>query len=79
MFCAGNARKLVDTVAQVRFRDTKGEPIAARADKLLGLREGDTVIVVGTGSIELGSLVVDAQKVYVKPKVAEAQMASIVP
>ena len=79
MFCAGNARKLVDTVAQVRFRDPKGEPIAARADKLLGLREGDTVVVVGTGSIELGSLVVDAQKVYVKPKVAEAHMASIVP
>lgn len=77
MFCAGKARKLVDTVAQVRFRDVKGQPLVARADKLLGLREGDTVVVVGTGSIELGSLVIDAQKVYVKPKVTEAQMTSL--
>lgn len=70
MFCAAQAKKLADTVATVRLVDAEGKGIEARADQLLGLREGQTVTVTGTGRVELGSLAIDAQGLFVQPDVA---------
>lgn len=63
-FCMGKARDLVDTVAMVRLQDKAGEVVAARADELLGLAEGDSVIVTGTARNELGTLVINASGIH---------------
>lgn len=66
MFCAGKARKLVDTVALVTFVDEAGNPIPARSDLLLDLEEGSEIVVTGTGTYELGTLRVVANGIYVR-------------
>lgn len=66
MFCAGKARKLVDTVALVTFVDEEGKPIPVRSDLLLGLKEGSEVVVTGTGTYGLGTLRIMADGVYVR-------------
>jgi hypothetical protein len=71
-FCMGKARDLVDTVAMVRLHGGASGSIPARADVLLGLGEGDTVVVTGTARDELGMLVVDAKGVHVSPPAPSA-------
>ncbi len=68
MFCAGKARDLVDTVALVTFPGDEDKPIAARSDLLLGLKPGTKVVVTGIGSVELGSLRIVANGVFVQPQ-----------
>lgn len=70
MFCAAKAKKLANTVARVQLVDGEGKPVEARADRLLGLQEGATVTVTGTGSLQLGTLSIDAVGVFVEPEVA---------
>lgn len=65
-FCLGKARDLVDTVAMVELKGDDGT-IPARADTLLGLEEGDTVVVTGAVRDDLGMLVIDGRGVYVSP------------
>ena len=67
IWCTRTAEKLADTVATVTFKDSTGELIAERADTLLGLKKGDTVVVEGTGTVGLGSLKIDATHIYVRP------------
>jgi len=66
MFCAGKARDLVDTVALVTFVDERGQPIPVRSDTLLYLKQGQEVVVTGTGSVELGTLRIVADGVFVR-------------
>lgn len=78
-FCLGKARDLVDTVAMVQLHAEGSAPILARADLLLGLKEGDSVVVTGTAREELGMLVVDGTGVHVlaatEPEQDESQEA----
>lgn len=66
-FCMGKARELVDTVAMVKLQFDGHEVTGVRADQLLGLHEGESVIVSGIAHEELGMLVIDAHGVYVEP------------
>jgi hypothetical protein len=67
-FCLGKARDLIDTVAMVTMVGEGSTPIAASAEQLLGLKEGDQVVVTGKARNELGTLMIEARGVHVRPK-----------
>lgn len=66
IFCTNSAQELVDTVAVVSLEDDSGTILPHRADALLGLTEGATVVVEGRGRVELGQLKVVAERIFVR-------------
>jgi hypothetical protein len=67
-FCRANKKKALAATAMVRVVDERGEVPAVDARTLLGLAEGQTVVVRGQGHIGgLGNLVVDAHQLFVRP------------
>jgi hypothetical protein len=67
-FCRANKKKALAATAMVRLVDERGEVPAVNAQTLLGLAEGQTVVVRGQGYIGgLGNLVVDANSLFVRP------------
>lgn len=68
IWCMRTAQKLSDTVATVVLNDSTGTIVPERADRLLLLKEGSTVVVRGTGRVELGVLKIAADGVYVQPE-----------
>lgn len=68
IWCNRKAQELADTVATVVLSDSTGSIIPERADRLLLLKEGATVVVRGMGRIELGVLKIAADGLYVLPE-----------
>jgi len=67
-FCQANRKKALDSTAQVRIVDAQGQVVGVDARTLLGLSEGQTVVLEGQGHIgSLGNLVVEAEGLYVRP------------
>ena len=67
-FCARAIKKSVDSMAAVSVRDKSGKPIRIAANDLLELDEDNVVVVQGNASLLAGNmLVIDAEKIYVKP------------
>lgn len=67
-FCARAIRKSVDSMAAVSLRDKSGKPIRIAASDLLELDEEEVVVIQGNASLLAGSmLVIDAEKIHVKP------------
>lgn len=66
-FCRAEKKKRLAGRALVQIVDEDGEALSVDARKLLGLREGQTVVVCGEGQIDsLDMLVVKASGVYVR-------------
>lgn len=69
-FCRANRKKALEATAQIRMVDRAGQVMSIDARTLLGLSEGQTVVVRGRGHIgSLGNLVVDGEGLYVRPRV----------
>lgn len=67
-FCRANRKKALESTAQIRMVSAQGQVVGVDARALLGLDEGQTVVVEGQGHIgSLGNLVVEAQGLYVRP------------
>ena len=70
-FCRAKKKKLLASTALVQIVDPEGNVPAMDARKLLGLKEGQTVVVRGAAKIDaLGNLAVRAAGIYVRPAVA---------
>ena len=67
-FCRAEKKKLLASTALVQVVDAQGAVPAVDARKLLGLEEGQTIVVRGEAQIDgLGNLAVRAAGVYVRP------------
>jgi hypothetical protein len=67
-FCLAMAGRRTDRVALVEIRQDDGEPVPYRADSLLDLKEGDHLVVEGTASLIMGTmLVVTPTSIHVGP------------
>jgi hypothetical protein len=67
-FCRAKKKKLLASTALVQVVDSQGAVPAVDARKLLGLEEGQTIVVRGEAQIDgLGNLAVRAAGVYVRP------------
>lgn len=68
-FCRANRKKALEGTAQIRMVNAEGQVMNINARTLLGLSEGQTVVVRGRGHIgSLGNLVVDGEGLYVRPR-----------
>jgi hypothetical protein len=66
-FCAREATAKADGVAAVNVLGSDGKPVGIDARELLGLKEGDVVVVRGAATLLGGELLVlDADGVYVR-------------
>jgi hypothetical protein len=66
-FCAREATAKADGVAAVNVLGPDGKPVAIDARELLGLKEGDVVVVRGAASMLGGELLVlDADGVFIR-------------
>jgi len=67
-FCRAKKAKLLASTALVQVVDAEGNVPAMDARKLLGLKEGRTIVVRGEAQIDgLGNLAVRAAGIYVRP------------
>ena len=67
-FCRAEKKKQLASTALVQVVDAEGQVPAVDARKLLGLEEGQTIVVRGEAQIDgLGNLAVRAAGVYVRP------------
>lgn len=67
-FCRAKKAKLLASTALVQVVDAEGNVPAMDARKLLGLKEGRTIVVRGEAQIDgLGNLAVHAAGIYVRP------------
>lgn len=67
-FCRAKKKKLLASTALVQVVDSQGKVPPVDARKLLGLEEGQTIVVRGQAQIDgLGNLAVRAAGVYVRP------------
>jgi hypothetical protein len=67
-FCRAEKKKQLASTALVQVVDAQGKVPSVDARKLLGLEEGQTVVVSGEAQIDgLGNLAVRAAGVYVRP------------
>ena len=67
-FCRAEKKKQLASTALVQVVDAQGKVPSVDARKLLGLEEGQTVVVRGEAQIDgLGNLAVRAAGVYVRP------------
>lgn len=57
-FCLDMAGRRADKVALVQIRQPDGEPVPYRADALLGLKEGDHLVIEGTASLIMETMLV---------------------
>jgi hypothetical protein len=68
-FCRAEKKKQLASTALVQVVDAEGQVPAVDARKLLGLEEGQTIVVRGAAQIDgLGNLAVRATGVYVRPE-----------
>lgn len=66
-FCSRHAAENVNSIAIVHFLDERGELIDISADKLLGVKQDETVVVRGLARIVAGELLeIHADGVYVR-------------
>jgi len=71
-FCRAKKKKLLASTALVQVVDAEGNVPPVDARKLLGLKEGRTIVVRGEAQIDgLGNLAVRAFGIYVRPEAAE--------
>ena len=65
-FCKRRAAEA--PIASIEFLDESGKPIAISADKLLGLKIGQTVVIQGRGIYvpDLDTLQINASKLFVR-------------
>jgi hypothetical protein len=67
-FCRAKKKKLLASTALVQVVDAQGSVPAVDARKLLGLEEGQIIVLRGEAQIDgLGNLAVRAARVYVRP------------
>jgi hypothetical protein len=68
-FCRANRKKLLASTALVQIVDSSGQVPSMHARKLLGVEEGQTIVLQGKGRIDgLGNLAVRATGVFVPGK-----------
>ncbi len=68
-FCRAKKKQQLASTALVQVVDAQGQVPAVDARKLLGLEEGQTIVVRGEAQIDgLGNLAVRATGVYVRPE-----------
>ena len=68
-FCRANRKKLLASTALVEIVDSTGQVPPVHAGKLLGVEEGQTIVLQGEGRIDgLGNLAVRATGVFVPAK-----------
>lgn len=65
-FCARGAKENADAIAIVTFTDAAGKPIRAGAEQMLGLAEGDVVVVRGPAKLVGELLIVEAKGIYIR-------------
>lgn len=71
-FCRARKKKELAGLALVQIVDASGRVPAVDARQLLGLSEGDTIVVRGQARLDkLGALVVRSSGVYVRPRAEE--------
>lgn len=76
-YCLDLASRRSDRVAMVEIRQPDGQPVPYRADQLLGLQEGDQVIVTGDASLIMETmLVVVPKSIYVGPAPSASEPAT---
>ncbi|MHB8864809.1 MAG: hypothetical protein ACYC6N_20570 [Pirellulaceae bacterium] len=67
-FCKVKKKKELAGLALIQVVDSSGTTLAVDARQLLGLSEGQIVVVRGEGQVDsLGTLVVRARGIYVRP------------
>jgi len=72
-YCREGKKKRLASTALVQVVDAQGNVPSVDARKLLGLEDGQTVVVRGTAQIDsLGNLTVRAAGVFVRPESAQA-------
>jgi hypothetical protein len=72
-FCRAKERELLASTAVVEIVDSDGRVPAVDARRLLGLEEGQDIVVHGRARVDsLGGLVVQAEGVFVRPDGTEA-------
>jgi hypothetical protein len=71
-FCRAKKKKVLAGLALVQIVDGGGQVPAVDARQLLGLSEGDTIVVAGRAHIDkLGALVVRSSGIFVRPRAKE--------
>jgi hypothetical protein len=71
-FCRAKKKKELAGLALVQIVDVGGRVPAVDARQLLGLSDGDTIVVPGQAHIDkLGALVVRSSGIYVRPRAEE--------
>ena len=72
-FCREKKRKLLESTAMVEIVDVSGEVPSVDAQTLLGLEQGQDIVVRGEARIDsLGSLTVRAAGIYLRLRMPEA-------
>lgn len=72
-FCRAKKKKLLESTALVEIVDANGEVPSVDARTLLGLEQGQDIVVRGEARIDsLGSLAVRAAGIYLRPSSPEA-------
>jgi hypothetical protein len=66
-FCARHAADKITSVAVVNLLDDSGQPINVPVNKLLDVKEGETVVIRGDARLMGGELlVIDADGIYIR-------------
>jgi hypothetical protein len=66
-FCQAAKAKELESMALVRVVDETGKAVAMDARQLLGLEEEQIIVAEGEASIEDGTFVFNAKKVFIRP------------
>jgi hypothetical protein len=66
-FCQAEKAKELEKMALVRVVDESGNVIGVDARQLLGLKENHIIVAAGSGSIDDGTFVFDASKIFIRP------------
>lgn len=66
VFCQQRAKQSANSIAAVTFNQDAGSPYPVKADTLLGIAEGDVVVVTGEAKKMGELLVVNATGIYVR-------------
>lgn len=66
-FCQAAKEKALESMALVQIVDDSGKVIPTDARQLLGLADGQVIVAEGQGTLEDGTLVFSAKKVFVRP------------